>query len=116
MEDWDEARRERFDRIVYGRFGTPTSFAFEEAMAGLEGGVEYRDPPLPHEEEHDAESDDASDELFGGRKQQGGAAGLLATFLRDRLNLLEEVIRPGQQHVHGWHFLSEEEEHEPDEG
>lgn len=38
LEDWDEARRERFDRIVYGRFGTPTSFAFEEAMARLEGG------------------------------------------------------------------------------
>lgn len=38
LADWDEARRERFDRIVYGRFGTPTSFAFEEAMARLEGG------------------------------------------------------------------------------
>lgn len=28
----------RFDDVVYGRFGTPTTFAFEEAIAAAEGG------------------------------------------------------------------------------
>lgn len=34
---WKAARTERFDKVVYGRFGTPTSFAFEEAISALEG-------------------------------------------------------------------------------
>lgn len=34
----EEASRQRFDVMLYGRFGTPTSFAFEEAMADFEGG------------------------------------------------------------------------------
>ena len=29
----------RLDDVVYGRFGTPTTFAFEEAMAAAEGGA-----------------------------------------------------------------------------
>ncbi len=29
----------RLDEVVYGRFGTPTTFAFEEAMAETEGGA-----------------------------------------------------------------------------
>jgi cystathionine beta-lyase len=29
----------RLDDVVYGRFGTPTTFAFEEAMADAEGGA-----------------------------------------------------------------------------
>jgi cystathionine beta-lyase len=33
-----EASRNRFDTVYYGRHGTPTSFALEEAMADLEGG------------------------------------------------------------------------------
>ncbi|MFN3075591.1 MAG: cystathionine beta-lyase [Alphaproteobacteria bacterium] len=28
----------RFDRVTYGRYGTPTTFALEEAVAALEGG------------------------------------------------------------------------------
>ncbi len=35
---WDEARAQRYDNILYGRFGTPTTKAFEEAMAVVEGG------------------------------------------------------------------------------
>ncbi len=37
FEDHQRHRGEK-GRISYGRFGTPTTFAFEEAMAGLEGG------------------------------------------------------------------------------
>lgn len=33
------AEKERFDRVYYGRYGTPTTFAFEEAVAELEGGT-----------------------------------------------------------------------------
>ena len=33
-----EASKNRFDTVYYGRHGTPTSFALEEAMADLEGG------------------------------------------------------------------------------
>ena len=33
-----EANKHRFDTMYYGRHGTPTSFALEEAMADLEGG------------------------------------------------------------------------------
>jgi len=32
-----EAEKHRFDRVYYGRYGTPTTFAFEEAVADLEG-------------------------------------------------------------------------------
>jgi cystathionine beta-lyase len=34
---WQEARGDRYNRVIYGRFGTPTTKAFEEAMAGIEG-------------------------------------------------------------------------------
>lgn len=34
---WEEARANRFEGIIYGRFGTPTTRAFEEAVAALEG-------------------------------------------------------------------------------
>lgn len=34
----EEASAQRFDRIYYGRFGTPTSVAFEDAMVALDGG------------------------------------------------------------------------------
>lgn len=34
-----EAEKHRFDRVYYGRYGTPTTFAFEEAVAELEGGA-----------------------------------------------------------------------------
>lgn len=37
LDAWDEARANRFDGIIYGRFGTPTTRAFEEAVAILEG-------------------------------------------------------------------------------
>ncbi|MBF0251023.1 MAG: cystathionine beta-lyase [Alphaproteobacteria bacterium] len=33
-----DAREHRFDTVYYGRFGTPTTFAFEEAVADLEEG------------------------------------------------------------------------------
>lgn len=35
---FDDASRRPFDGAFYGRVGTPTGFAFEEAMADLEGG------------------------------------------------------------------------------
>jgi len=34
-----EAEKHRFDRVYYGRYGTPTTFAFEEAVADLEGAA-----------------------------------------------------------------------------
>lgn len=34
-----DAEKHRFDRVYYGRYGTPTSFAFEEAVADLEGAA-----------------------------------------------------------------------------
>jgi cystathionine beta-lyase len=34
---FEAARQNRFDKVVYGRFGTPASFAFEEAIAAIEG-------------------------------------------------------------------------------
>lgn len=37
MAEWNKARTRVFDEIVYGRFGTPTTKAFEEACAVLEG-------------------------------------------------------------------------------
>jgi cysteine-S-conjugate beta-lyase len=39
MAHWEAAEAKRFDDVVYGRFGTPTSFALEEAMAAVEGGA-----------------------------------------------------------------------------
>ncbi|MFC1665454.1 cystathionine beta-lyase [Pseudomonadota bacterium] len=40
MADFEASytRRAEFGQLRYGRFGTPTSFAFEEAIAELEGG------------------------------------------------------------------------------
>ena len=37
MAEWKEVRTRMFDDVVYGRFGTPTTKAFEEAVAALEG-------------------------------------------------------------------------------
>lgn len=34
----EEAVKDRFDRVYYGRYGTPTTFALEEAVAALEQG------------------------------------------------------------------------------
>ncbi len=34
-----KAEKEPLDRLYYGRYGTPTTFAFEEAVAALEGGT-----------------------------------------------------------------------------
>ena len=34
----EAAQRNRYDQVTYGRHGTPTSFAFEEAVAAIEGG------------------------------------------------------------------------------
>jgi len=34
---FDDAFANRWDSVLYGRMGTPTTFAFEEAMAALEG-------------------------------------------------------------------------------
>jgi len=34
----EKARENRFEVPYYGRYGTPTTFAFEEAVAALEGG------------------------------------------------------------------------------
>ncbi len=34
----EEAGRNRYDQVTYGRHGTPTSFAFEAAVAAVEGG------------------------------------------------------------------------------
>lgn len=38
LADFEEASRHPFDGAFYGRVGTPTTFAFEQAIAGLEGG------------------------------------------------------------------------------
>ncbi|HYM04146.1 MAG TPA: cystathionine beta-lyase, partial [Stellaceae bacterium] len=34
----EAAQRNRYDQVTYGRFGTPTTYAFEEAVAAVEGG------------------------------------------------------------------------------
>lgn len=39
MKAHNEARKNKFAGVQYGRFGTPTTFAFEEAVAALEGGT-----------------------------------------------------------------------------
>jgi cysteine-S-conjugate beta-lyase len=38
IEAYDAAYRNRFAQTTYGRYGTPTTFALEEAVAALEGG------------------------------------------------------------------------------
>lgn len=38
LADFEEASRHPFDGPFYGRVGTPTTFAFEQAIAELEGG------------------------------------------------------------------------------
>ncbi len=38
VAELEAAQRDRLNRVYYGRFGTPTSFAFEDAVAELEGG------------------------------------------------------------------------------
>jgi cystathionine beta-lyase len=38
LGDFEEASKHPFDGAFYGRVGTPTTFAFEQAMAELEGG------------------------------------------------------------------------------
>ncbi len=38
VADLEESGRLRFDKMTYGRYGTPTTFALEEAVAALEGG------------------------------------------------------------------------------
>jgi len=37
VEALHDAEKHKFDRVYYGRFGTPTTFAFEKAVADLEG-------------------------------------------------------------------------------
>jgi cysteine-S-conjugate beta-lyase len=34
----EAAQKNRYNQVTYGRFGTPTTFAFEEAVAAVEGG------------------------------------------------------------------------------
>ena len=38
LDEFERAADARFDNFYYGRYGTPTTFAFEEAIAQLEGG------------------------------------------------------------------------------
>src|SRR5690242_7558147 len=42
MADWEQKKKERANDVAgvstYGRFGTPTTHALEDAMAQLEGG------------------------------------------------------------------------------
>ena len=38
VEQYEASGRNRYNQITYGRHGTPTSFAFEEAVAAIEGG------------------------------------------------------------------------------
>ncbi len=38
VADYEASGRNRYNQVTYGRHGTPTSFAFEEAVAALEGG------------------------------------------------------------------------------
>lgn len=37
VAEMEAAHHDRFNRVFYGRYGTPTTFAFEEAVARLEG-------------------------------------------------------------------------------
>src|SRR5262245_35041872 len=38
VEQMERAQKDRLTGVFYGRYGTPTTFAFEEAVAALEGG------------------------------------------------------------------------------
>jgi len=38
VADYEAAGRNRYNQVTYGRHGTPTTFAFEEAVALIEGG------------------------------------------------------------------------------
>ena len=38
VAEYEASGRNRYNQITYGRHGTPTSFAFEEAVAAIEGG------------------------------------------------------------------------------
>ncbi|MBU0723418.1 MAG: cystathionine beta-lyase [Alphaproteobacteria bacterium] len=38
VEDWENRHKNLYSEMVYGRFGTPTSFALQEAMSEIEGG------------------------------------------------------------------------------
>lgn len=39
VAEMENNRKERYEKVYYGRFGTPTSFALESAVAELEGGA-----------------------------------------------------------------------------
>ncbi|MEO5374631.1 MAG: cystathionine beta-lyase [Alphaproteobacteria bacterium] len=45
VRELEDSGRTRFDRVTYGRYGSPTTFALEEAVAALEGG--YRSIATP---------------------------------------------------------------------
>jgi cysteine-S-conjugate beta-lyase len=36
--DLEQAQKNRYNQVTYGRWGTPTTFAFEEAVAAVQGG------------------------------------------------------------------------------
>ena len=38
VADLEKAQQNRYSQVTYGRIGTPTTFAFEEAVAAVEGG------------------------------------------------------------------------------
>ena len=38
VADLEAAQKNRYNQVTYGRFGTPTSYALEEAVAAVEGG------------------------------------------------------------------------------
>ncbi len=39
VAEYEALNRNRFNQVTYGRHGTPTSFAFEEAVATIQGGA-----------------------------------------------------------------------------
>jgi cystathionine beta-lyase len=38
VADLEQAQKNRYNQVTYGRWGTPTTFAFEEAVAAVQGG------------------------------------------------------------------------------
>ena len=72
----------RLDDVVYGRFGTPTTFAFEEAMAAAEGG--------------------ARSVAVGSGKTAVAVA--LSSFLAagDHLLMVDSAYGPTRSMAHGW--------------
>jgi cysteine-S-conjugate beta-lyase len=38
VEQMEQAQKDRLSGVSYGRYGTPTTFALEEAVAAIEGG------------------------------------------------------------------------------